>query len=138
MAYSRLAKTNHKLIPSKNKYKFRSDKQPSLVAIKIKIPILKSRLISLEVDLVRADVSFLIGLDFLDKYNCSVNSVENKLCCSELILKIPLTRKKRHIYLEWNEEEEILITPQELINIHIGFSHPTSDKFYNLLKIARP
>ena len=51
-----------------HKYQFGEDKQNSLGSIPIRIPIQDNKVIQTEVDVVAANVPFLIGLDFLDKH----------------------------------------------------------------------
>lgn len=102
----------------------------------IRIPIKGHRIIKLNVDVLPADVPFLIGIDVLDKYKLYPNTVENKLCGPQLDIDIPLTRKHGHVYLEWSKNERILFTKKELIKLHHNFSHLASDKLLNLLKLA--
>ena len=123
---------------SRNKYKFGQDTQNALGSIIMRIPIGRKELVTEKVDIVRANVPFLIGLDFLDTYKMYVNNVENLLVCPHLDLYIPTIRKNRHIYLEWEEHDKIHYTKQELIKLHRNFSHPNTDKLLNLLKLAKP
>ena len=127
-----------KPIPNKHLYQFGNDVQNSLGSIKMRIPINDDKIIIVDVDVVSADVPFLIGLDFLDTYGFYVNNLDDKLYCPKLGIKIPLKRKYGHIYLEWGKTDNILYTKSELLKIHRGFSHPETDKLYKLLKLARP
>ena len=101
-------------------------------------PVRLNKIICERVDVVDADIPFLIGLDFPDKYQFFVNTVENLLCNPILTLNIPVTRKLGHVYLEWSKSDSILFTKSELHKLHRGFSHPASDMLLNLLKLARP
>lgn len=59
------------------------------------------------VDVVRSDVPFLIGLDLLDKYQMIVSNVYNVLHCLNFHCSIPSVLKRGHIYLEWMPEDYI-------------------------------
>lgn len=137
-AYCKFMNITYNLRKNKNKYKFGDDKQNSLGALSIKIPILDKMVIHESVDVVRANVPLLIGLDFLDKYELYVNNVKNILCCSALDIQVPLKRKHGHVYLIWKKCDEILYTRPELLKLLKKFSHLASDKLFNLLKLARP
>ena len=123
---------------SEQTYKFGDDLQKSVGTINIRIPIKHHRVIKLDVDVVDVNVPFLLGLDFLDKYKMYPNTVENKMVCPDLDINIPLVRKHGHIFIEWEEHHKVLFTKKELVKLHKNFSHPASDKLFNLLKLARP
>lgn len=137
-AYCRYMGFKFKPNSNSNKYKFEEDQQLSLGAIVIRMPSKGHRIINLKVDVVPADVPFLIGIDVLDQNKMYPNTVENKLYGPELDFDIPLIRKNGHVYLEWSKTERILFTKKELIKPHRNFSHPTADKLLNLLKLAIP
>ena len=123
---------------NKKKYKFCNDRQKSLGAMNIRIPIPGYKVINLKVDVVSANVPFIIGLDFLDKYRMFVNTVTHTRCARILDLQGTVVRKRGHIYLERSQKHKILFTKSELVKINRNFSHPSTDKLYNLLKVARP
>ena len=137
-AYCKFMETEMNLNPSENRFRFGDNSQRSLGSIIMKIPLGDKRLIIEKVDVVKSDIPFLIGLDFMDKYKFYVNTVTNQLCAPLLELQIPLKRKKGHIYLTWCNSKETLFTKSELIKIHRGLSHPTTEKTFALLKAARP
>ncbi len=137
-AYCRFMGIKFKPMKSNHRYKFGEDKQDSIGSIYIRIPLISNKMIQIKVDVVRANVPFLIGLDLLDEFKLYVNTVTNQLIAPNLNLATPLVRKLGHIYLEWNKEDKILYTKQELVRIHRHFSHPATDKLLNLLKLARP
>lgn len=137
-AYCRYMRVKLKTKENSNKYKFGEDQQNSLGSMRIRIPIPDHKMITERVDIVKADVPFLIGLDLLDKYKFYVNNVDNCLCSTKLNLKIPLVRKHGHLYLEWSKNDTIMYTKSELFKLHRNFSHPTSERLLNLLKLARP
>jgi len=137
-AYCKFMGTKFKPTPSARRFKFGRDEQTSLGRIAIRIPIHGWNILIEHVDIVRADVPFLIGLDLLDKYKMYLNNVSNQLCFPQLDITVPVIRKFGHIYLEWAPHERILYTKSELTKLHRAFSHPTNDNLLNLLKLARP
>lgn len=96
-AYCKYMKIEFNPKKSSNKYRFGDDQQQSIGTITIRIPIMDNLVISKKVDVVPANVRFLIGLDFLDKYRFYINNVENNLCIPILNVKIPIIRKRGHI-----------------------------------------
>ena len=137
-AYCRHMGIKFKTKKNNNRYKFGDSSQNSLGSMNMRIPINDNKVIHIEVDVVQANVTFLIGLDLLDEYSLYVNNVTNELVAPYLAISTPLVRKRGHIYLEWNKKDTILYTRQELLKLHRNFSHPSSDKLFNLLKLARP
>lgn len=81
------------------KYRFGDDTQISLGSgnILVQIPIYK--IITVEVDIVSANIPILIGLNLSDKYWMYVNSVSNHVCAPLLDLEVPMVPKRRHVYL---------------------------------------
>ena len=136
-SYCRFVGTKFKPRPNKNRYRFGSDRQQSLGSVTICIPF-GSYIICEDVDVVKANVPFLFGLDLMDKYHLYVNTVCNTLCSSDSKIEAHLTRKLGHVYLEWNTSDTIHYTRVELKKLHRAFSHPAPDKLFNLLKLARP
>lgn len=49
-----------------------------------------------------------------------------------------MKKKHEHVYLDWNESNEILYTRPELVKSHKNFSHRASHKLFSLLKLTRP
>lgn len=96
------------------------------------------RVINIDVDIVPVDIPFLLGLDVFDKQKMFINTVGNKLSGPMIDTNIVLVRKHGPIYLEWKTNERILYTKTQLINMHRNLSHPTTEKFVNLLKLAKP
>ena len=136
-SYCRFVGTKFKPRPNKNRYRFGSDRQQSLGSVTICIPF-GSYVICEDVDVVKANVPFLFGLDLIEKYHMYVNTVSNTLCYSDSKIEANLTRKLGHVYLEWNTSDTIHYTRVELKKLHRAFSHPAPDKLFNLLKLARP
>ena len=137
-AYCRYTGTKFRLVSSKNRYRFGNDRQSSLGSLTIQIPFLDSHATIERVDVVNSDVPLLIGLDLLDKYGIFINTITNRLHCPQLQLQTPLVRKNGHVYLEWPKHQRVFFTIPELLRLHRGFSHPATDKLFNLLRMARP
>lgn len=56
-----------KTVRNSNEYKFAEDQQSLLGSMRNRIPILDHGMVTERVDIFRADVPFLVSLDFLDK-----------------------------------------------------------------------
>lgn len=67
-----------------------------------------------------------------------VNTVYGMLECHGIGCKIPFIRKIWHIYIEWQKDRNVLYDNFELRKLHKNFFHPSSEKFFHLLKVARP
>lgn len=94
--------------------------------------------IVIEVDVKNANLTFLDGLNILDKFKTAVNNVHNVLDCHSVGDGDPLVRKNEHIYLEWQKKHNMLYTYAELGKLHRNILHPSFDILLNLLKLARP
>jgi hypothetical protein len=105
--------------------------------MKIHLPIPNGSFIPIQVDVVDADVHYLIGLDTLDALGLNVLTVQNELECVNEGWRIPLVRKHGHLYMEPGREDKILFTRAELEKLHRSLYHPSTDKLLNLLKRAR-
>jgi hypothetical protein len=136
-AYCRFVGKKFKLQRSNNVYRFGVDKRDSLGSIAIHIPT-PAAVITLNVDVVRAKVPLLIGLEILDASGVTADTVSNKLKCPKGGWETPLVRKIGHVYLEWCYEGNNLFSKSELTKMHRGFYHPSSENLLNLLKRARP
>ena len=110
---------------------------PSLGTMKIRIPTPDLSFLDLDVDVVKPDVPFLLGLDILDKHHLVADNVENKLRSRTLGWSIPISRRRGHLYIDWRLKEA-LFTRSELNKLHRHFWHPSSAKLYNLLKRTHP
>ena len=60
--------TEMNLNPSENRFRLSDNSQQPLGSIIMKITLGEKRLIIEKVDVVKSDIPFLIGLDFMDKY----------------------------------------------------------------------
>lgn len=137
-AYCQSFGVTFKLRACNHRFRFGTQLHQAIGQLQIRIPVGKQGMIPLSVDIIEANIPFLIGIDVMDKYKFYVNTVSNELICPSASWKVPLTRKFGHVYLEWNPKHEILFTKSELIKIHRGFHHPSTDKLYNILKRADP
>ena len=55
-----------------------------------------------KIDVVKADIPLLLGLDFLDSSGLIVDNMNNQLENKIFGYKMPIVRKFGHLYLEWN------------------------------------
>ncbi len=88
--------------------------------------------------MIDCDTPILSGLDKMKQHRWYVNEVTNELCNFDVPgLKVKLTYKKEHLYLEWTNAI-IFFSRPELLKIHRHFAHPTPNKLANLLKKLLP
>ena len=120
-AYCRFSGNKFKPKPSPIHFRFGNDSQASIRTMNIFIPIPDGYIICEKVDIVRANVPFLIGLDLLDKYHMFIDSVNNMLRSPKLRLDVPPLRKLGQIYLEWDHPSKTHLTEAELVKLHRGF-----------------
>jgi len=88
-------------------------------------------------DIVDADIPLLLGLDYMDKEKLLADNLKNMLICEENGWTLPITRRKGHMFVEWNIQK-ILFTNMELHRMHRNFFHPSARKLFNVLKRAYP
>jgi hypothetical protein len=103
----------------------------------MRIPTPNESFMLLAVDVVDADISFLVGLDILDLFQLNVDTVQNQLRAPRAGWSIPIVRKNGHIYLEWKPEDRILFTKAELTRLHGGFFHPPNSQLIKLIQRAK-
>jgi len=137
-AYCRFMGVKFKPKANNNSYRFGVDQQDSLGSMMIRVPTPNGTVMIINVDVISADVPFLIGLDVFDRFGLTLDTVKNCLSCPSANWEIPVVRKLGHVYLEWKKTDRILFTKSELIKLHRGFQHPADDKLFNVLKKARP
>lgn len=58
-----------------------------------------------------------------------VDTVRDKLCLPIINNEVLLTHKNGHMCLEWPKQSVVLITKQELVKKHQGFSRPSNNKY---------
>lgn len=134
-AYARLLGVNYAPEPTARKrFLFGGVAHPSLGTIRVNVPIAAEFYASLDVDIVDLDVPFLFGLDTLDELALYVNNVEDRLKCDRRGIRTPLTRKNKHIFLEWDEKAHYTTT--ELGRLHRHFAHPPADRLAAILRRA--
>ncbi len=102
----------------------------------ILIPIPNGSFLSIQSDVVSADVPLLLGLNVLDREHLVADDVTNELHSPLLGYSMPFERKFGHLYLCWSTNE-VLFTKRELVKLHRHFHHPSSGKLYELVKRAR-
>lgn len=131
--------TNHlNLNITKHKFRFSNDLLSSVSSINIRFGILDVLVISEEVIVLKADVTFLVGLDLLDKYKMVINNVHNVLEGLKVSCRIPLTKTHGHIYFEWHRAQKMRTTYFEIRKLYKNFSHPSLDELFNPFKLVRP
>jgi hypothetical protein len=82
---------------SKRVFVFGVDKRKSLGILHMRLPTPNGSFIMLEVDAVPTNVPRLLGLDVLDKFGLSADTVHNVLHCTAEDWKLPLVRKLGHV-----------------------------------------
>ena len=136
-AYCGFVGCKFKLKANPNQYRFGVDVQKSIGSISIRLLFLKNGFVPIEVDVVRANVPFLLGLDLLDKLQLYLDTTRDVLISSPGNISVPVVRKFRHVYLEWKREDAVLFSRSELLKLDRGFRHPTDTKLLNLIRKAR-
>lgn len=126
-----------KLIPSRAKFRFGTDRQQSLGKIPIRVPADDGSMMMIMAEVVPIDVPFLLGLDVLDKFKLVVDNVNMVLDCRVNNQRLPIVRKLGHLYLEWSTEDKTFFNKEELKKLHHGFHHPSAKKLYELLKRSK-
>lgn len=91
---------NLKNTTSNSTYRFGNDYQQSVRSLNICISLSENIFKAEMVDVLHAEIPFVIGLDTMDKYKMTVDNVQNTICFHKLQLETPLVRKKGLIYLE--------------------------------------
>jgi hypothetical protein len=104
------------------------DKRNSLGILYMRLPTPNGSFIMLEVNAVPTNVPTLLGLDVLDKFGLSEDTVHNVLHCTAEDWNLPLVRKLGHVYLVWFATDRILYTKSELQKIESQFFAPIDAK----------
>lgn len=115
------------------KFKFGNRSHIGLGRVDIWIPINETHVICPNIEVVDVDVPLLLGLDFLDEYNMTVDAANNVLKSKSRAWFFPLTRKFGRLYLEWDYGT---YTSEELRKLHNHFFHPDSGRLYAMLRRA--
>ncbi len=108
----------------------RRRKLPSLVSMKIRIPIPNRSFLSIQLDVVSADVPLLLGVDVLDREILVANNVTNELQSPLLGWSVPLERKFGHLYF-CSSTKGVLFTKRELFKVHDISITPQVENFVN-------
>ena len=102
--------------------------------------------IFVEVDVVKADIPALLGLDVLDREFLMADTVANRLtkrgvaqdngsCFYFDEWHVTLLRSKSgHVYVEMDCSTSMMFTKSQLTKLHKQFFHPSAEKLFNLLK----
>jgi hypothetical protein len=98
-AYCRWAGVKYKPRPSRNVLNFGQDVQKSQGIIGVRVPTPDNSFMLINVDVLKADVPFLIGLATVDAFEMIVDTVENDLRAPKAGWSVPIIRKFGHVYL---------------------------------------
>lgn len=82
------------------------------------------------------NVLFPVGQDFLDKYMMTVINVYSVFETHSIKCEVPLVRKYKHVYLEWQKEHNMLYSYSELRTLHQNVLHLSSDNLFSLIRLA--
>ena len=106
--------------------------------------------IFVEMDVVKADIPALLGLDLLDRESLIADTVANRLKKRGVAQdggsffhfdewQVPLLRSKSgYVYVEMDCSTSMMFTRSRLTKFHKQFFHPSAEKLFNLLKRRRP
>lgn len=136
-AYCRQQNLKFKLTPSNIIFRFGNTYFKSMGTLPIRIPTPDYSFIHLEVDVINADIPFLLGIDVLDNQQMYADNTENKLVSKRYGWTLPIIRRNRHLYITW-PIRKIYYTRAELYKLHHHFYHPSASKLYNLLRRTNP
>ena len=136
-AYCQLSGVPFKKRPSMTAFRFGDGTFQSLGSIPVRIPTPDGKFISIEMDVVQADVPMLIGLEVLDRERLIPDNVANKLRSLEDGWSLPITRKYGHLYVEW-DFPKIWFSKEQIRKLHLQFYHPSADKLFRLIQRAKP
>ena len=133
------------LCPSPRRFRFGVTAHESMGSTIIHIPT-PSGVMSIQADVISADVPFLIGMDAMDANRVQVLSIDNKLehiplDPNALGWQLPLARKHGHIclpFLPIRDECVSYYTRTHLERLHRSMYHPSAEKMLELLRRADP
>jgi hypothetical protein len=111
--------------------------QKSQGIIGVRVPTPDNSFMLINVDVVKADVPFLIGLETLEVFGMIVDIVKNELIAPKAGWSVPIIRKFRHVYLEWKATDKIMFTRRELQKLHRNMFHPSNQALIELKKRAK-
>ena len=133
------------LCKSHRSFRFGNTAHASLGTITVHIPT-PNGVMSVNADVVSADVPFLIGLDALDENRLQILTVASQLQHvpvddSTKSWRLPLLRNGGHICLPFvpiREECVSFYTRVQLERLHRSLYHPSAEKMFALLRRADP
>jgi hypothetical protein len=94
--------------------------------IGVRVPTSDNSFMLINLDVVKADVPFLIGIDTLKLFEMIVDTVEKELRAPKAGWSVPIIRKFGHVYLEWKATDKIMFTRHELQKMHRNMIHPSN------------
>ncbi len=140
------------LTPSTKQFRFGDSKFRSLgkVVLYLETPT-GIPPIPITFEVVTAKVPALIGLDVLDSQSLVVDTTTNRLWKQILVRSsndadthtvrlwwMPLRRHDGHVYAALHEPLSVYFSRADLTHMHRNFAHPSAEKLYKLLLLARP
>lgn len=125
------------LFSSTSSFKFGDVIHQSLGILTVRIPTPRNVVISVNVDVVDADILLMVGLRDLKQDGLLINYSKKRIKDTKHGCHIPITYKSGHILLTWNLHEACF-TRQELLHSNLHFLHLTAEKLINLLRRAYP
>ena len=140
--------------PSNERFSFADHSYPSLgkVSIPPKTPIRAPKIIVV-LDMVEADIPPLLGMDLLDREELCADTTVNHLAKRTKIecpdgrniyideWVIPMTRADSghsFVPMDFRPASQSYISHSEHGKLHRQLYHPSTDKLFNLLKVASP
>jgi Reverse transcriptase (RNA-dependent DNA polymerase) len=125
--------------PSNHTYHFGDTISSSLGSITVDMPT-PADILQIQVGIVPANVSLLLGIDTMDKYCLQFLNIDNVLehvSAEGKSWRIPVTRKHGHGYYVWYLRD-VLYSKAQLSRLHKHLYHPSTGKLLNLLRRATP
>lgn len=102
-----------------------------------RIPTPIGSFLQVEVDVMRADVPFLLVLDVLTAYGFTLDFCQDRVISTAGGCHVPLVRDGGHVFWRWSVAD-ILLTIMELHKLHLNLLHSSSSNLYILVRLARP
>lgn len=119
--------------PNHHFYHSGMDLHKSLGSFTSRLPVPKL-FISLTVDAVPLEVSFLLLLQLLDQSGMLLSTIQTVPCFPSMNWKVLVTRKLVDAYLTWQKTDSGLFKKSEQTKLHRECQYPADDKLLNLLK----
>lgn len=138
-AQPKFTSTSSKLLPARHnrRFKFGKGTQTGVAPGIVRIPTPGNIFIQMTVDVVEADIPFLLGLNVMTDNEMIMDLYRDTLSHPHGQWHILVSRHGGHLFLS-SHVSVILFTRTELPKLHLRFFHPSSSKLYSLIRRARP